>query len=346
MKYRAAIVGCGRIGCQFDDDPKRTMVSTHAGAYDRSPKVDLVALVDADVAKLARAGQRWGVSACYADYTEMLAREKPDILSVCIWNNHHLEVVRAAVAHGVRAVFCEKPLADTLAGADEMIRLCRDNHVVLQVNHQRRFDEFQMALRDHLAAGKLGRLQQAVFYYTGGVANTGSHLFDLLRFLFGDAVWVQASASQNESPNPADPNLDGVVKFQSGLTCAVLACDVKDYLIFELDIIGSTGRLNVTQSGLGLEVYTAVENAKLSGYRDLALGQTPPGLDPDVPRYPMENAVAHLIRCLEEGRESVSSGADDRASMEIIAAFHESAAAAGKRIDLPLAGSDFVLKSL
>ena len=31
--YRAGVIGCGRIGCAFDDDPKRGYVSTHAGAY-------------------------------------------------------------------------------------------------------------------------------------------------------------------------------------------------------------------------------------------------------------------------------------------------------------------------
>ena len=44
--YRAAIIGCGRIGCAFDDDPKRRGSGSHAGAYINSPRFDLVALCD------------------------------------------------------------------------------------------------------------------------------------------------------------------------------------------------------------------------------------------------------------------------------------------------------------
>jgi predicted dehydrogenase len=100
-----------------------------------------------------------------------------------------------------------------------MIGLCRERGVALQVDHQRRFDPFHQEVRRFIQEGGLGRVQQATFYYSAGIANTGSHLFDLLRFFFGDAAWVQAVRSQNPSPNPADPNIDGLVKFRSGLLC-------------------------------------------------------------------------------------------------------------------------------
>ena len=67
MIYRAGIIGCGRIGCGFDDDPNRGYVSTHAGAYARTDGVDLVAMADLDrFAKIDR------VTNVMRPYLEML----------------------------------------------------------------------------------------------------------------------------------------------------------------------------------------------------------------------------------------------------------------------------------
>ena len=100
--WRAAVIGCGRIGCGFDDDPNRTQVSTHAGAYARTPGVDLVALADLDQAKLDTYGDKFGVAGRYLDYREMFRREAPDVVSVCTWSGTHAAVVRDAVEAGVQ----------------------------------------------------------------------------------------------------------------------------------------------------------------------------------------------------------------------------------------------------
>lgn len=62
MPSRAGIVGCGRIGSEFDDDPKRKTVSTHAGAYSASSDIKLVAASDLDEERLRKCGKRWGIT--------------------------------------------------------------------------------------------------------------------------------------------------------------------------------------------------------------------------------------------------------------------------------------------
>lgn len=59
---KAGIVGCGRIGSQFDDDPKRKFVVTHAGAYSAIDGVELVAACDLNREELVRCGQSSGKS--------------------------------------------------------------------------------------------------------------------------------------------------------------------------------------------------------------------------------------------------------------------------------------------
>lgn len=343
MRYRAGIVGCGRIGSEFDDDPKRKIISSHAGAYSAVPQTELVAVADINKEKLDKCGKKWGVKSLYQDYEEMLAKENLDILSICTWNSTHLDIAEKAARAGVRAIFCEKPIADTLAHAEKMIKVCKEKNVLLMIDHQRRFDKFHQNIRYFIEQGGLGKVQQASFYYTAGIANTGSHMFDLLRFFFDDVKWVYAIYSENKSPNPADPNIDGSLKFKNGLFCTVQACDVKSFHIFDVDVIGTMGRIRITHSGFDCEFYKTEESKLFSGYNELYPSQPP--IDKNTPRNFMVNAVQHLVDCLDHKKEPISSGEDGRAALELICAFHESAKANGKKINMPLKKSDIIIKS-
>lgn len=343
MAYKAGIVGCGRIGCEFDDDTRRKQVSTHAGAYSATAGIELAAACDLDKQKLEKCGARWQIPSLYQDFREMLKKENLDILSICTWNATHLAIAQEAVANGVKAIFCEKPIAESLASADAMLNLCEKGNVVLMVDHQRRFDPFFHEVREYLQAGELGDIQQVTCYYTAGVANTGTHLFDVLRFFFGDVLWVQGRHSSNSSPNPKDPNIDGWLYFQDGFSAAVQACDVKNYLIFEINILGTKGRLRVMSSGFDIQFEHVAQSKYFTGYRELFPAKPP--VDATGPRQPMLGGVAHILDCLEHGTSPLSSGLDGRRALEIICGLHESAAAGGSRVSLPLESSSIEVLS-
>lgn len=340
--YRCGIIGCGRIASEFDDDPKRKVISTHAGAYSNNPQTRLVAVSDVNAEKLEKCKQRWNVPAAYADYKEMLAQEKLDILSICTWSSTHAEVVREAVKHGLKAIFCEKPMATTLHEAKEMIELCKKKDVLLIIDHQRRFDGFHQQVRAMVQNGKIGKIQQATFYYTAGIANTGSHVLDLLRFYLGDASWVQAAYSDAPSPNLDDPNIDGTIKFANGASVALQAGDVKSYLVFELHLLGTQGKISITRSGFDGAYYEPVDSTLFSGYKELREMDFP--FDKNTPREYMRRAVQHIVECIEQKKRPVSSGEDGYASLELIVALHESAKQNGARVALPLQ-SDMAIKS-
>jgi len=343
MTYRAGIIGCGRIGCGFDDDPRRGYVSTHAGAYARTPGVELVALCDVNPQSLDRYGEKFGVRGRYTEIDQMLAAEHLDIVSICTWNNTHRELVEKAVGAGVKAVFCEKPMAESLTAADAMIRKCAERGVVLLVDHQRRFDRFHQEVAAYLKAGKLGRIQQVTCYYTAGVANTGAHLFDLLRFFFGEVQWVQGIYSQTPSGNPNDPDVDGWLRFVGGPLVALQSCGVQHYTIFETTILGTLGRLRLESLGFNIQCEGVSDSPRFAGYRELMPATSP--VQPGGPPEFMLQGVAHLLNCLERGERPLSSGLDGRRALEIICALRESAEAHGKRIELPLESSPITVQS-
>jgi len=331
---RAGIIGCGRIGCGFDDDPARGYVSTHAGAYTQTPGVELVALADVDAEKLARYGEKFKVAGRYTDYREMLERERLDIVSICTWAGTHRDLVDAAVQAKPRAIFCEKPIAESLADADAMVLRCADGGVLLMIDHQRRFDRFHQQVAEYLHAGRLGKIQQVTCYYMAGIANTGSHLVDLLRMFFGDVDWVQGFVSSSPSPNPKDPNIDAWLHFRGGATAALQAVDVAAYALFEINILGTAGRLRVLEHGTALGYEESRPSHRYKEYRELYSAQVP--VDAGGTREYMLQAMAHLVDCVEHRKPPRCTGEDGRAAIELIAALCESATAGGRRIELPL----------
>jgi predicted dehydrogenase len=247
------------------------------------------------------------------------------------------------VQYGVKAVFCEKPIADSLTAADEMIRLCAEQNVLLMIDQQRRFDPFHQKIAKFIKNGKLGRIQQVTCYYTAGVANTGSHLFDLLRFYLGEVIWVQGRYSKNTSPNPHDPNIDAWLCCSDGTLVAIQACDVRTYLIFEVSLLGTEGRLRITSSGFNVEFEEVRASERFAGYKELFLASSP--ISPKGTHEFMLFGVFHLLECLKSGQKPICSGEDGRAVLEIICALHESAKAGGKLIELPLSYSSIIIKS-
>jgi len=305
--------------------------------------VELIALADLDQASLERYGRKFCVNGLYTDYRQMLSQEQLDILSICTWNDTHREIVENAVRAEVKGIFCEKPIAESLASADAMIQQCAANGVTLMIDHQRRFDRFHQDVAAYLREERLGQIQQVTCYYTAGIINTGSHLFDLLRLFFGEVEWVQGIYSNNSSQIPNDPNVDGWLQFDNGARAAVQPCDVRHYTIFEINILGALGRLRITSHGFEAQFEQAQESTRFAGYRELHSAKTP--LDPSGPREFMLQAVDHLLDCVQREQRPQCSGEDGRRALEIICALRESADADGRRIRLPLVNSPIVIES-
>ena len=339
-KYRSAIVGCGRIASLFSKDNLRGGVVTHAAMYKDNPETELVAACDIDKKKLEEFGSTWEMKALYTDFEEMLKNENIDIVSICTWDTTHYELVMLAAKYGVKAIFCEKPIADNLSKADEMVALCKEKGIVFAVNHSRRWDNFEHKIKDYIVSGKLGEIQCVSAYYTAGIANTGTHLLDLLGFFFDEVKWVWANS--DGVIEGADPTLDGCMFFNKGFSCFLHGMDVNAYVIFEIDIYGKKGRLRIKNSGFNLQAWEVIDSPRFSGYKELK--ETSPfvqGGYKDV----LKNALKDIVKCIETKTMPFSSGGDGLKTLELICALHASLEKNGKKVFLPLENRDATIKS-
>src|SRR5262245_41706386 len=119
--------------------------------------VEIVAVADEDE-KGRAAAQRLGAKNAYADYRQMLEKERPAIVSVADrWLDGHRDMVLAC-ARARASIFLEKPMCRTLAEADEMVRECEIRHVKLAVAHQTRYSPRLQRVKELIADGRLGDL--------------------------------------------------------------------------------------------------------------------------------------------------------------------------------------------
>src|SRR5438093_3565509 len=234
-QYRAALVGCSRMGAFIDNEVRssRSIVLpySHAAGYEACERTDLVAGADLREDVLAAFGERYGVppERRYADYRRMIERERPDILSIATQPEQRAEVALFAVEHGVRALYCEKPLCASVAEAHRLVEAVERRGVAFNMGTNRRWHPGFDALRDLIASGELGALKTLVIYSNGTLFNTSSHWFDLVMRLNGDApvVWAQAHLPHGDRQIQGDeviaePEAEGLIAFENGVMAHAL----------------------------------------------------------------------------------------------------------------------------
>lgn len=344
-KYRAAIIGLGRIASVLEDDPLRAKPCTHAGAFATHPKTRIVAGCDINAERAKAFGKRWGVKKLYSDYREMVAHEKPDIVSVATWTESHAQIVTHCAESGVRGIYCEKPVAVNLKQAREMIKACERRGVAMVVGHERRWDRRHQALRAALLAGELGELRSMTGYmltgawpklsrriYGGGpVFHDGTHLVDLFRFFAGDAVSVMAVEDRPHGRAFVENTVTGIIEFKNGARGLLIGGGERRYFHFELEIQTDMARAVMTNHSA--EFYMAQASKHYTGFTELERADFP-ALGEDVNAF--AGGVSDLTAQMETGAAPLSSGRDGYKALEIITALYRSAGKGGARVKLPL----------
>ncbi len=141
---------------------------------------------------------------CFANEVEMLTKLRPEGVVISSTAPGHAPSVLAAAKAGAKYILCEKPLAQSLAQCDEMIRACDSAGAVLGVNHQMRFMEQYTLVKEMVNSPEFGGLQSInVTASNFGLAMNGCHYFEMFRFMTDENISdIQFWADQEKVPNP------------------------------------------------------------------------------------------------------------------------------------------------
>ena len=337
---KCGVIGCGRVGCGFDDTPLRNIIRTHAMSYVKNKRTKLISFCDIDQNKLKKYGKKFSIKNLYTENDKMMENEKLDCISICTLANTHLKIVKTAIKNNVKGIIIEKPISDTLNNAKKIIQLCERNNIILAVNHQRRFDPFYHRVALLIKNSELGKIQHVNVLYGGGIANTGSHIFDILRLFFGEAVSVFAKLSNNKSTNKFDPNVDSTIEFKNKIHCSLHALDSQNYGIAEMDILGTKKRINIDLVTNEMKFF--IKSKKIQDYNRLILSKK--SIKKSRPATDIRLSINNLAECIIKKKIPLCSGKDGYKSLELVVGSMISSNQ-NKKINFPIKYKNYKIKS-
>ena len=176
-------------------------------AFTKVPNVRVVAVADASEPGRKAAQARTGAAAAYADYRDMLAKEKPDVVGICPrWLDQHHAMLIAAAEAGCH-VYMEKPFCRTPAECDAVVRALEMRHLKFGIAHISQYSPVLDAVKKVIADGVIGDLLEirgrGKEDARGGGEDLwvlGSHIFGLMRSLGGAAASCYATVTQGGQP--------------------------------------------------------------------------------------------------------------------------------------------------
>jgi predicted dehydrogenase len=364
--YRAAVIGAtgrGDYGHAVDV------------AFTKVPGVEVVAIADSDAAGLVAAQKRVAAPKAYADYREMLAREKPDIVGICPrWIDQHHDMLIAAAEAGCH-VYMEKPFCQTLTQCDAVMHELQMRHLKLGIAHVSQYSPVLDMVLEVIKAGAIGDVLEirgrGKEDHRGGGEDMwvlGSHVFGLMNSLAGNKA-TECSAvvtAKDQAVTKADvvqgdegigllagDNIQARFRFPGGIYghFASRRGMGANPARFGVQVFGSRGILEM-YSGYLEPAYILQDGSWSPGrtgkswekITSAGIGQPEPRTDGTYEGGHIA-AIKDLIHSIETQTETRCSAEDSRNIIEMIAAVFESHRVGGP-VELPLQTRDNPLSLL
>jgi len=340
----------------------------HAEAYRQIPfykdlgaPIELVGVATSRPETAARAKAEGGFAFATADWRELVNSPDIDIVHVCAPDDLHHPIASAALAAG-KHVYCEKPLARTVAEAEDLLARARASGRVAQMAFQMRFGSAVQAARRLVREGTLGDITSFRITYlhsgyedpnrplswrldqarTGGgvLYDLGSHAIDLIAYLVGrpqrvmglTRTFIKERPDAQGSPRRVPVGVDDVamamLETESGAVGVLEATRLATGLRRGPDITIYGTRGSVAFNGFTnhneLNLYVKAEKVPgLGGWETINTG----GRNP----VPLSVAAqAHFLEAIRDGRTDVEpSFATGLQVQRVLAAVQESAGSGG-----------------
>jgi predicted dehydrogenase len=345
--YNIAILGCGKVAHLHAKAVQNLKNARLAGVWSRTPKTAIMFA--------AQYGTKF-----YTEITDLVKREKIDLVIVCTPHPFHLQPVLEAAKAGAN-ILVEKPLASTLEDSDKMIEACKNAGVKLGVISQRRWYAPVKRVKDAIEAGKIGNPVFGTInmlgwrdkkYYDadewrgnwkmegGGVlVNQAPHQLDILLWFMGEidevfGLWKNLNHPYIEVEDTAI----AIVKFKNGAIGNIIVSNSQKPGIFgKVHVHGENGASIGVQTDGGAMFIAGVpgyieppindiwtiegEEKLLEKWKDADSAHFN-SIDPMV--FYMERQIEDFLEALENNREPLVTGADGRRTVELFTAIYRS----------------------
>ena len=231
MKY--ALIGCGRVS------PNHIVAATKNG-------LEIVALCDISKNSVFELKEKCPLIKnvkSYKNYSEMLEKEKPDLVAIATESGKHADIAVDCIIAGCNVII-EKPIALSVKDADRIIEAADKAGVKVAANHQNRFNGSIQKIREAVEAGRFGRIFHATTqirwsrpesYYKqapwrgtwemdgGALMNQCIHNIDLMNWMLGEEPVEVIAMTDNLNHDYIEVEDMGlaIVKYKNGAYGAV-----------------------------------------------------------------------------------------------------------------------------
>lgn len=307
---KSAVIGLGQMGLMYDFDAKRDKPSSHALAYHLNKDFLLSGAVDPRKEQSEPLSLLAPEAIYYPSVEDMLtSHQELDVVSICTPPVDRLQLVRQLLdIPSLRVIFCEKPLAGSLPEAEEIVRLLNASNKLMVPNLSRRWNPGIIRMKTSLHQKTYGELQKIHVRYTRGIYNTGSHLFDLIRFVgctISSVQVVQKVATSSDLDG--EPSFSFCFETDEKVSGFAEAIDDTQYYLFEVDFYCKAGKIEFRHSGNEIRYYKADAHPLFSGFQDLRLEHIETSL---LAHSNLASAVAHLSDVINNGVAPACTVAD------------------------------------
>ena len=252
MQLRWGLVGLGQLANEWIGPAIR---ASNSGR--------LVACADTLIERAKSFGSAYGVERIYGSYQALMKDTDVDAVYVATPNAFHCPVTRAA-AHAGKHVLCQKPMALTVAEAEEMIASCHEAGVTLRIGLQLRFQKILQTVADQVRKGRVGSVREvtvqryapigeakaSAWRYelavagAGALADVGVHVVDFVQWIVGDRIRrVFASAHPGRASGQPDETVTLLLEFASGCQATIRCSREMPIGANDLQIFGTGGML-------------------------------------------------------------------------------------------------------
>lgn len=328
--YKGIVIGCGNIGVLLEADGKRATPRTHASALVVNPKTSLSAIVDINADNLKKAKALFPDVPSYTDLQKCLLEIKPDISIVATGPASHASVIGQCAEAGVPMIIGEKPIAHSMGDAQKINAAIKKNGTTFVLNYQRRLFPLFRKARELIANGNLGNIQQVTCYYSNGAHNNAGHTIDALLFLLGERIAaVHGVLNLRNATHPDnDPNIDGILITESGITVTLQSFDQKYFGIHEICIFGDTSAALLHEYGYALNV-VPIKHSDVTGLLQFSYADAESKHDV---RSMTADALGEVISAYEKKREPETGIKNGMETLAVLEALSASALENGARI--------------
>lgn len=343
MRY--ALIGCGRIS------PNHIVAA-------RANKLEFVGICDINKDTMQDKVSKFDLGKVhqYSDYHVMLQIEKPELVAIATESGKHAVIALDCIKAGCNVII-EKPIALSLADADAIIKVAKEEGVKVCANHQNRFNKSVQKIREALENGYFGKMfygtahirwcrdenyyKQARWRGTweqdgGALMNQCIHNIDLLRWMMGDEIdEVVGITDQLNHPYIEAEDLGiALVKFKNGAygivegTTDLYPKNLEEtlYLFGEKGIVKAGGQsVNKIEEWRFADALEEPEEVMAEFAED----------PPNVYGFGHTPLYADMIDAIRNDREPYVNGEAGRRALELVLAIYKSANE-GKAVKLPL----------